>query len=164
MGWREGLGQAPVSVPFTPLGDRVVIKADVEDHAPEVTEGGVVLAKTLAAAVEGSDVEDSWFVGTIVALGPLVRPFSVRAWLQRCLTEAVRGLNEDNGLMSADQWLRHLLSQSQTLPAECPDALSIGDRVTFSWASGQQINIDGDKFLIMRANEVLAVLEKESYV
>jgi len=101
------------SLPFRPLGARVVIKADVEDHAPETTQSGLVTAKTLAAAVEGSDSEDSWFVGTVVGLGP---------------------------------------EQSK-------DPVHIGDRVVFSWAAGQQLTLEGEKFLILHHSEVLAVLE-----
>lgn len=104
-----------MSLPFRPLGNRVVIKADVEDHAPEQTASGLLTATSLAAAVEGSDKEDSWFVGTIVGLGPLV---------------------------------------------DHTDPLHVGDRVTFSWASGQQITADGEKYLIMRDKDVLAVLEE----
>lgn len=101
------------TLPFRPLGARVVIKADVEDRAPETIESGLVIAKTLAAAVEGSDSEDSWFVGTIVGMGP---------------------------------------EQSK-------DPLHIGDRVVFSWAAGQQLTMDGAKYLILHHSEVLAVLE-----
>lgn len=137
-----------MSVPFTPLGDRVVIKADVEDHAPEVTEGGVVLAKTLAAAVEGSDAEDSWFVGTVVAIGPLVNHFDIRAYLL-------------NRIKLGDYTLTAVAEAIQRMPRDCPDPIKVGDRVTFSWASGQQITVDGERYLIMSAREVLAVFEKE---
>lgn len=104
-----------MSLPFRPLGDRVVIKADREERAPETLDSGLVVAKTLAAAVEGTDAEESWFVGTIVGLGPFV-----------------------------DQ----------------RDPIHIGDRVCFSWASGQQITVDADKYLVMSARDVLAVLEE----
>lgn len=138
-------------VPFRPLGSRVVIRADREDHAPQETETGLLLAKTLAAAVEGQDAEDSWFVGTIVAIGPLVRAFDIRAWVRSHLRESLeRGVS-----------LRAMWQEFDRLPATCPDPLKVGDRVTFSWASGQQITVDGDKFLIMPASDVLAVLEPE---
>ena len=146
-----------MSVPFTPLGDRVVIKADVEDHAPEVTEGGVVLAKTLAAAVEGSDVEDSWFVGTVVAIGPLVNHFDVRAYVLRVLRLMTAEYDESSVFVD----LEGLASKIEALPRDCPDPIKVGDRCTFSWASGQQITVDGDRFLIMRASDVLAVFEDE---
>ena len=102
--------------PFRPLGDRVVIQADIEDRAPHQAGSGLLVAKTLAAAVEGSDVEDSWFMGTVVALGPLV-----------------------------DQ----------------RDPIQVGDCVTFSWAAGQQITVDGTKYLIMRQRDVLAVVDPD---
>jgi co-chaperonin GroES (HSP10) len=102
-----------VSVPFTPLADRVVIQADREDHAPVTTESGVVLAATMAAAVTGADTEDSWFVGTVLACGPDVDPLKA--------------------------------------------GFQVGNRVVFSWTSGQEIRIDGEKFLIMRASQVLAL-------
>lgn len=150
-------------MPFTPLGDRVVIQADVEDHAPEVTDGGVVLAKTLAAAVEGSDREDSWCVGTIVACGPLVRAFDARGYLTRRLRATVVGMaTQTNGHIR--EGLSALMAEVAHLPAECADPLQVGDRVTFSWASGQQITVDGERFLIMPAREVLAVVLDEDNV
>lgn len=105
--------ETPVTLPFRPLGARVVIKADREDHAPETLPSGLIAAKTLAAAVEGSDAEDSWFVGTVVGLGP----------------------------------------------EQSSDPIQVGDRVIFSWAAGQQLIIDGDKFVVLHHTEVLAVVE-----
>jgi len=109
-----------MSVPLRPLGDRVLIKADVEDHAPEATASGLTIAKTMAAAVEGADREDSWFVGTIVACGPQVNDPNLKPR---------------------------------------PDPLHVGDRVTFSWATGQQVKVGDERFIIMRSKDVLAVLE-----
>lgn len=40
-----------------------------------------------------------------------------------------------------------------------PD-LHVGDAVVFSWASGQDVVIDGDPYLIMREADVLAVLQE----
>lgn len=39
-----------------------------------------------------------------------------------------------------------------------PD-LKLGDDVVFSWASGQDLVIDGEPYLVMREADVLAVLE-----
>lgn len=138
------------SVPFRPLGDRVVIKADVEDRAPEQTESGLVLAKTMAAAVEGSDSEDSWFVGTVVAVGPLVNRFDVRQWVTRYL----------KGVGKVPVLADRMLAELGRLPADCPDPVQVGDRVTFSWAAGQQITVDGERFLILKQSDILAVLEE----
>lgn len=137
-----------MSLPFRPLGNRVVIKADREDHAPVQTESGVLLATTLAAAVDGSDAEDSWFVGTVIAVGPLVNRFEIRDYFRVRVGE-MRVFTFSSAELAA-------------LPAECPDPIRVGDRVAFSWASGQELAIDGEKFLIMAASDILAVLEEES--
>lgn len=147
-----------MSVPFRPLGNRVVIKADRDDRAPVATDSGLVLAQTLAAAVEGSDSEDSWFVGTVVEIGPLVQHFDVRAYVLNRLTRMVTDNTVPEDFPGDVMSLRDELAR---LPPSCPDPIRVGDRVTFSWASGQEITVDGEKFLIMAASEVLAVLEPE---
>jgi co-chaperonin GroES (HSP10) len=153
-----------MSVPFRPLGDRVVIQADVEDHAPQQTESGLITAKTLAAAVEGSDTEDSWFVGTVVAIGPKVNRFDVREYVLKRL-EKMRVDPEDadeRGNHLGTYHIDRLMDAIEALPTDCPDPVQVGDRVTFSWASGQQITVDGTKYLIMRQGDLLAVLDPES--
>lgn len=141
-----------MSLPFKPLGNRVVIKADREDHAPETTDSGLILAKTLAAAVDGTDSEESWFVGTVVGVGPLVNQWELRRYLRSRLLRLGHA-----PIMASALW-----EEIESLPTECPEPVRIGDRVTFSWASGQQIMVDGEKYLIMKAEDVLAVLEPES--
>ncbi len=44
-----------MSVPLRVLGDRVLVKQDINANAPTTTESGVVLAPSLASAVTGSD-------------------------------------------------------------------------------------------------------------
>jgi len=130
------------------LGDRVLIKADRDTGAPKETESGILLAGSLAAAVEGEDAEDSWFVGTVVQTGPLVGRRDVRQ-------EAARLVAGYSG--SCADLPRKILG----LPSDCPDPVSVGDRVVFSWASGQGVNIDGDKYVLMHSTEVLAVIEED---
>ena len=104
-----------------PLGDRVIVRADREMRAPERLTSGLLTAQTLASAVTGEDSRDSWFVGTIIALGPHVnRP------CQRCGGGA--------------------------------DPLTVGDRVVFSWAAGQEVTIDGERLIVLSAHEVLGLL------
>lgn len=144
---------------FTPLGDRVVIKADVEDHAPQATTSGLLTATTLAAAVDGSDTEDSWFVGTVVAVGPLVNHFDCRKFVLRRLKEIDSEYGVDLACLSGA--LDIVANEIKALPTDCPDPVHVGDRVTFSWSAGQQLQIDGEKFLILRARDLLAVLTPE---
>ena len=142
----------------------MLIRADREDHAPRQTDSGLLTAKSLAAAVEGEDAADSWFVGTIVQLGPLVNHIDNRAWMARelkaILLDGVQFYIESMQEYFIDRThLDVLLRQIEALPRDMPDPLRVGDRVCFSWAAGEQITVDSERHLIMRAGDVLAVLE-----
>lgn len=112
------------------------------------------LASSLAAAVDGSDEADSWFVGTIVQIGPLVNHRDCRRTLKLWLLEM-----EESGHDVAHREISALRQRVEDLPADMPDPLAVGNRVAFSWAAGQQITCDGERYLILRASDVLAVLE-----
>jgi co-chaperonin GroES (HSP10) len=43
-------------------------------------------------------------------------------------------------------------------PGDC-DPVRLGDRVVFSWSSGHQVAIDGVRYLILRVDDILGVLE-----
>ena len=135
-------------------GDRVLIKADREDHAPTMADTGLYLAASLASAVEGEDAAESWFVGTVVQIGPLVQQFDGRNAVLRWLTEL-----EDEGRDVALAEIRALRVRVENLPQEMPDPVGVDDRVCFSWTAGQQITLDGECYLILHASDVLAVLE-----
>ena len=111
-------------------------------------------AKSLAAAVNGADAEDSWFVGTIVQTGPMVNRVDTRCRIIRWLYEL-----EDVGHDILPAEIRVLRERVEALPRDMPDPLRVGDRVCFSWAAGEQITVDSERHLIMRAGDVLAVLE-----
>ena len=136
--------------------DRILIRADREDHAPTQTAGGLYAASSLTAAVKGSDEADSWFTGTVVQVGPLVQKRDCRATLITWL----RWIEEEGVDVHIDEITR-LRQQVEAMWTDMPDPVQVGQRVTFSWASGQQITLDVDRFLILRASEVLAVLEGE---
>lgn len=40
--------------------------------------------------------------------------------------------------------------------------VKVGDYVLFSWQSGQELDFDEERFLIMRESEILAVVEEEA--
>ncbi len=136
--------------------DRVLIRADREDKAPQQTAGGIYLAQSLAAAVDGSDSGESWFVGTIVQLGPLVRRFDIRDIVMDWLQELA-----DVGHDVSAVELKALRARVRALPQEHLDPLSVGDRVVFSWASGQQIAIGEDRFVLLRTDDILAIVEED---
>lgn len=150
-----------MTLPFRPLGSRVVIRADRDDGAPTSTPSGLQLAKTLAAAVDGSDAQDSWFVGTIVAKGPLVNQVDIRPYLVRKLQRLADAPLPNMPLVAQ---IRALRRHVMALPTEIAGPLRIGDRVCFSWRSGQQICVDEDRYLIMAASDVLAVLSPQEEV
>ncbi len=37
--------------------------------------------------------------------------------------------------------------------------VAVGDHVVFSWKAGQEVTLDGERHLVMRFDDVLAVLE-----
>ena len=152
LGWDE---PTRPSVELRVTEDRVLIRADQEDHAPTQTDAGLFLAQSLAAAVGGEDPSESWFVGTIVQLGPLVNQLDIRNRVIRWLHEL-----EDEGHDLRPAEIGVVRERIEALPREMPDPLRVGDRVVFSWASGQQIAVDGERRLILRASDVLAVLEE----
>jgi co-chaperonin GroES (HSP10) len=145
---------AGASVGLTVTQDRVLIRADREDRAPQQTASGIYLAQSLAAAVDGSDSGESWFVGTIVQLGPAVRRFDVRETVHDWLLEL-----EQVGHDISPVELKALRMRIRALPKECVDPLNVGDRVVFSWASGQQIAVGEDRYVLLRVDDVLGIVE-----
>lgn len=143
------------TLPLRPYGDRVLIQADEETHAPTRTAAGILTATTLASAVDGEDRRPSWFVGTVVAIGPEVQTFEIRPFVLRRLQELV----DEIGDKVAEQEIVALRREIEALPTCAPETVHVGDRVTFSWASGQQITVDGTPYLILRVSEILGVLE-----
>lgn len=147
--------EPPQSLGLQVTEDRVLIKADREDRAPAQTASGLYTAASLAAAVDGSDAEESWFVGTIVQLGPLVNYMDVRSRAVRWLIEL-----EDEGHDILPAEIRVLRERIEALPRQMPDPLTVGNRVVFSWASGHRVDVGGERYIILRASDVLAVLEE----
>ena len=134
----------------------MLIRADAEDRAPTETAAGLYLATSLAAAVEGEDPEESWFTGTIVQLGPHVNRLDVRRTMLKWLLEI-----EQNGTDVAVAEIVALRQKVEESPTWAPDPLRVGDRVCFSWATGQQLTVGDDRFVLVRADDVLAVLEND---
>ena len=56
----------------------------------------------------------------------------------------------------------------ERIDAHCPEcatrvfrvpSVKVGDVVVFSWTTGQELIVDGEKYLLMREDDLLAVLE-----
>ena len=144
-----------MNIPIKPLGDRILIQADPEDHAPLKTDSGLFIAGSLASAVTGEDASPSWCVGTVMAVGPDVLAFDVRPFVKKRLSNLLGLGNISHGA------IRDMLHDLEELPHITVDPIHIGDRVTFSWAAGQEMTVNDHTYLIMHAHEVLAVLEAE---
>ena len=60
---------------------------------------------------------------------------------------------------------------SERIDTTCPDcgtrvfhvpSVKVGDVVVFSWQSGQEVTIAGERFILMREDDILGVLEGET--
>jgi len=148
-----------VRLPIRVIGPRVLIKPDIEDQQPEQTASGLYVAKTLEAAATGEDARQAWYTGVIVAFGEEQPAFDVRPYVLRRLTEILDG---------AVDWLSHdvptelvveLRSDIEALSETRERDIRVGDHVTFSARAGQELDINGDTYLIMNESDILGVLE-----
>lgn len=63
-----------------------------------------------------------------------------------------------------------VVAVAERTDTNCPDcggrifvvpSVKAGDTVLFSWTSGQEVRVDGERYLLMREADLLAVLESE---
>lgn len=135
-------------------GDRILIRPDADEEAPRQTEGGILLARTLASAVEGSDAHPSWCTGVVLQAGPLVGWRDVRRQIAGWLL-ALEAEGHDLAVSEITR-VRHRV---ETMSADNPDPVRIGQRVVFSWQAGHQVAVDGEPYIVIRASDVLAIVE-----
>ena len=143
-------------IPLKVLGDRVLIRPDTLANAPE-QHGSVFLAQSMAAAVTGEDETTSVSRGTVVALGtprhPLKEEAEALATKAQLLVWDRRSCEMDAVIEDAAHMLRDLVRRQP--------AVLIGDDVLFSHDAGQEITLDGETYVLMREDELLAVIEPE---
>lgn len=144
-----------MSLPIRVTKGRVLIKPDLECQEVEQTDGGLYVAKTLEAAVEGQDARVSWYTGTVLAIGDRAADFDVRPFLRRTLRDLLECATYAELLQGVETVIREL----DDLPVEAPCDFQPGDLVTFSAQAGSEITIDGDTYLIVNVADVLGVLE-----
>jgi co-chaperonin GroES (HSP10) len=142
-----------MSVPLRVLGDRVLVKPDRDPNAPETLESGIVVAKSLAAAVTGEDATTSVHRGTVLAVGNPKHPLDHEASsLARVIESRARATGyDDTPEIDAAQMLRDLVRRQPSV--------SVDDDVLFSHDAGQQITMDGETYVILHEAELLAVVE-----
>lgn len=139
-------------LPLKVLGDRVLVKPDVNANAPEQLESGVILAATMAAAVTGEDATTSVCRGTVIAVGNPKHPLTDDAseladWLVSELQSYSDRVNE------AAVLLRDLVRREPCCKA--------GDDVLFSHDAGQQITLESEIYILLKEDELLAIVEPE---
>ena len=132
----------------------MLIQADTEAEAPRQTTSGVLLARTMASAVEGTDAHEAWCSGVVVQVGPLVGRRDVRRQLAGWLLTL-----EAEGHDLAVNEIARVRQRVEALEADEPDPVRPGQRVVFSWQAGHQVTIDGARYLVLRAGDVLGVVE-----
>ena len=126
-----------------PLGDRVLIKPTPN---PEQTESGLWLS-------EHRKPEES---GTVIAVGTQAHPRKQDAEdLAQFLDTKLRSVCQC-GLV--DCWYCMGPALVRDIVRRGP-IVQVGDVVLFSWAVGQEILIDDERYLLMRESDILAVCE-----
>lgn len=145
-----------MSLPLRVLGDRVLVRPDVNDNAPETLPSGVVIATSLAAAVTGEDPTASVHRGTVVGVGAPRHPLHHEASTLADKLEAYKACAGAYGddLVSDAAKLLHDLVRRQP-------CVSVGDDVLFSHDAGQETTIDGDRLIILHEHELLATVERD---
>lgn len=139
-----------MTVPLRVLGDRVLVKPDVNLNAPETLASGVIVAKSLAAAVMGEDATTSICRGTVVGVGTAKHPLHYET--ERLATRLEQG-PPFTDLLDAARLLRDLIRRQP--------CVAVGDDVLFSHDAGQETVIDDETYVILREAELLAVVLPE---
>jgi hypothetical protein len=142
-------------IPVRVTPGRVLIQPDIETQAVAQTDGGIFLAPTLEAAVDGEDAREAWYSGTVLALPAETPDFDVRPYLRRQLRDLLDCASYPDLLQGVERVLREL----DELPQTPERGFTVGDRVTFSASAGEAITIDGTTYLILSDADVLGVLE-----
>ena len=126
-----------------PIGPRVLIKPEAQ---AEQTESGLALVEHRKPAT----------AGTVVATGVMTHPLRADA-LQ--MASRLRNCVE---VCDPDEISPDVLEQAASLvlsaTAREPE-VKPGDYVLYSWQSGQELQVDDETYIILREDEILAVLE-----
>lgn len=144
-----------MTVPLRVLGNRVLVRPGVNANAPETLPSGLLIAKSLAAAVVGEDATVSVHRGTVVAVGHPKHPLQHEADALAAKVDArLSPTRSDAELMADVVHLLHDLVRRQP-------AVMVDDDVLFSHDAGQQITLIDETYVLLQEDELLAVVEPE---
>ena len=127
---------------LVPLGDRVLIRPH---ERPTQTESGILLSEHRKPDTAGS----------VVAVGTMTHPRKAEA---EELANWFAHFNFDQ------PWVRTRTDATIELLRDLvrkEPSVKVGDYVLFSWQSGQEFVMDDERFLIMREEDLLAVVEED---
>ena len=143
-------------LPLNVLGDRVLVKPDVEDRAPEQV-GSVYVAQSLAAAVTGTDAVTSVCRGTVVAVGtprhPLHDVAEDMARRLATLAHDIRSKTLRDVYLDAGELLMDLTRRQPSC--------AVGDDVLFNFDAGQRIDLADSSYIILHEADLLAIVTPE---
>lgn len=131
-----------------PLANRVLVKPD---PPPDVTASGLVIPDN---AVASKDFDMS---GTVVRIGH--GPASAHRVREATITRCQQALNRlalDLGTAAAiHQTLDEMRGQVISL-----SELRVGDHVAFPYTVGTVIEVDGERYLLMNEDQIVAILDR----
>lgn len=131
-----------------PLGDRVLIKPH---QSANETDSGLILPENRAD-------QSLEMQGTVVAVGTPRHPRKEEAdTLASALDEKWSEWDRDRDPGSAHPYAASAALLRDLVRRE--SCVQPGDDVLFSWTAGQEILIDDERFLLLREDDLLAVLE-----
>lgn len=143
-------------LPLRVLGDRVLVKPDVISNAPEQTASGVIVAKSMAAAVTGEDASASLNRGTVIAVGHPKHPRQSDA---DELTHRIDVMDRCDCGVACDYY-DEAAAMIRDLVRREP-CCAIGDDVLFAYDAGQSITLDDETYILLHESDLFAVVEPE---
>ena len=143
-----------MTLPLRVLGNRVLVRPDLEANAPAKTDGGIYVARSLAAAVTGEDQTTNFSRGTVVAIGQLKHPLKDEAEDLAARVERYAASGKPAGQRDVFTDAAHML---RDVVRRHP-CVAVDDDVLFPLDAGQQITMASETYVILTEDELLAVV------
>ena len=147
-----------MSLPLKVLGDRVLVRPDVNANAPEQV-GSVYVATSLAAAVTGEDPSRSLCRGTVVAVG---RPRHPKRHEAEALATDLAWIHDEALIIEEKGY--DIVKQAKDLLKDLvrrEPCVAVGDDVLYSHDAGQQLTIKDETLIILHEHELLGIVTPE---
>ena len=132
----------------------MLVKPDSNDNAPEILPSGIVISKTMAAAVTGIDPTSSVHRGTVVGVG---RPKHPLWWEASTLAQKLTNYHAAAGPYG-DTLIHDAAEMLHDLVRRVP-VVSLGDDVLFAHDVGQDVDIEGERHILLHEADLLAIVD-----